>query len=215
MKKLLVAAAIVAVALVPAVAQAGPVGGDGVVVGDIISVADWFNTHQGGPFVVDNQTPGSPDGWFSFCAEAEGSVILNAPVLLVAGIGDKVKESGRALVPEVAFLYTKYRAMGGSMDVDTNNAYQNAIGYYMGGGGGYNYLVALADLAVADGGVWFGKGLGNVAVMNLVYSQNYGIHQRGENAQDLLVMVPDGGATLTLLGCALLGLGALRRKFNA
>ena len=27
--------------------------------------------------------------------------------------------------------------------------------------------------------------------------------------------VPDGGATLTLLGCALMGLGALRRRFDA
>ncbi len=26
--------------------------------------------------------------------------------------------------------------------------------------------------------------------------------------------VPDGGATLALLGCALVGLGALRRKFG-
>jgi hypothetical protein len=30
----------------------------------------------------------------------------------------------------------------------------------------------------------------------------------------ILVNVPDGGATLTLLGCALVGLGALRRKFR-
>jgi hypothetical protein len=37
------------------------------------------------------------------------------------------------------------------------------------------------------------------------------------NRQSMLalrVAVPDGGATLALLGCALLGLGALRRKLN-
>jgi hypothetical protein len=37
----------------------------------------------------------------------------------------------------------------------------------------------------------------------------------GEDYQDGLVYVPDGGATLMLLGGALMGLGALRRKFRA
>jgi hypothetical protein len=36
----------------------------------------------------------------------------------------------------------------------------------------------------------------------------------GTRAQDALVFVPDGGATLMLLGGALVGLGALRRKFR-
>ena len=34
-------------------------------------------------------------------------------------------------------------------------------------------------------------------------------------AQDFLAPVPDGGTTLLLLGGALMGLGALRRKFGA
>jgi hypothetical protein len=215
MKKLLVLAALVAVAFMPTTAQAGPIGGDGVMVGDIISLTDWYNTHQGGPFVVDNQTFGSPDGWFTFCVESEGSVDLGQPVFLVAGISESVTPSGIPLVPQVAYLYTKYRAMGGSMDIATNNDYQNAIGYFMGGGGGYNALVDEANAAILLGGAWYGMGLANVAVMNLVYSEDYGIHSKGDNAQDMLTMVPDGGATLTLLGCALLGLGALRRKFSA
>jgi hypothetical protein len=33
--------------------------------------------------------------------------------------------------------------------------------------------------------------------------------------QDLLVQAPDGGATVALLGCALMGLGLLRRKIGA
>ncbi len=40
-----------------------------------------------------------------------------------------------------------------------------------------------------------------------------GAHLLGQAAIDVDV-VPDGGATLTLLGCALVGLGALRRKFR-
>ncbi len=34
------------------------------------------------------------------------------------------------------------------------------------------------------------------------------------NQQDLLISVPDGGTTLMLLGCALLGLGTMRRRFS-
>ena len=215
MRKLLVLAALAAVALVPAVAQAGPVGGDGVQVGDILSLSDYFNTHPGGPFTVNNQNPEGSDGWLTFCAEAESSIVLDQAIFQVVGITTNVQTSGLALVPEVAFLYTKYRGMGGSMDVATNNDYQNAIGYFMGGGGGFNSLVALAMAAVLPNGEWFGKGLANVAVVNLVYNQDYGIHKRGENAQDILTFVPDGGATLMLLGGALLGLGALRRKFNS
>lgn len=215
MKKLLVLAMVLAAALVPAQVQAGPIGGDGVQVGDILTLSDYFNTHPGGPFTVNNQNPEGSDGWLTFCAEAEGSLVLDQAILLVTGIGTKVQDSGRELVPEVAFLYTKYRAMGGSTNVATNNDYQNAIGYFMGGGGGFNALVALAMAAVLPGGDWYGMGLANVAVVNLVYGQTYGSYLRGSNAQDILTFVPDGGATLMLLGGALLGLGALRRKFNS
>ena len=50
---------------------------------------------------------------------------------------------------------------------------------------------------------------------------NYGVYALnlwlpgGALVQDVLVRVPDGGATLMLLGGALVGLGALRRKFSA
>ena len=215
MKKLAVLVMVLAAAFAPTTAQAGPIGGDGVQIGDILSLSDYFNTHPGGPFTVNNENPEGSDGWLTFCAEAESSIVLDQAIFRVIGIGTSVQTSGRELVPEVAFLYTKYRAMGGSMDVTTNNDYQNAIGYFMGGGGGYNYLVALALVAVAQGGEWYGKGLANVAVVNLVYNQTYGIHMRGDNAQDILTFVPDGGATLMLLGGALVGLGALRRKFRA
>lgn len=164
---------------------------------------------------MDNQNPEGLDNWLTLCAEAEGSIILDRAVLRVAAISSYVDPSGRPLVPEVAFLYTQYRGMGGSTDFAVNNAYQNAIGYFMGGGGGYNYLVELALAAVAPGGEWDGKGLGNVAVLNLVYNETIGIHRQGESAQDVLTFVPDGGATLMLLGGALLGLGALRRRFNS
>jgi len=48
-----------------------------------------------------------------------------------------------------------------------------------------------------------------------VYALNLWTLNGRVDAQDFLVFVPDGGATLMLLGGALMGLGALRRKFRA
>jgi len=219
MKKLLVLAALVAVAFTPAAAQAGPLGPDNVVVGDIITVADYNNTNIGGPFSVNNLTPFSPDGWLTFCVEVQETLAFGR-LLEVVGISDTaynggVGPEGDPLDPETAYLYTQYRQMGGSTNATLNNDYQNAIWWIEEAPGGVNnYLVAAAFEAV-NSGSWVG--LGNVRVMNLVWGQDYGNFKKGDRAQDLLTMVgvPDGGATLTLLGCALLGLGALRRKFNA
>lgn len=46
----------------------------------------------------------------------------------------------------------------------------------------------------------------NVAVMNMYDPDNNALKQ------DMLVYLPDGGMTLVLLGCGLLGLAAIRRK---
>ena len=50
-------------------------------------------------------------------------------------------------------------------------------------------------------------------------ASEYGVYSidlftREQDVQDMLVFVPDGGATLMLLGGALVGLGALRRKLR-
>ena len=61
---------------------------------------------------------------------------------------------------------------------------------------------------------------GSAANAILNGGENYGVYAlnlrfvTGAPAQDMLVYVPDGGATLMLLGGALMGLGALRRKFR-
>ena len=215
MRKLLVLAALVAVVLVPAVAQAGPfIASDKVQVGDILSITDYNNSNFGGPFLADNQTVGSPD-FITFCVEAQESLSFGVAVLKVAGISEKaywggVGSAGDPLDERSAYLFTQYRAMGGSTNVATNNAYQNAIWFIEGEGGENNALVTEANLAVANGS-WVG--LGQVRVLNMVWAVNFGNYKAGDRAQDLLTAVPDGGATLTLLGFALLGLGALRRKF--
>ena len=61
---------------------------------------------------------------------------------------------------------------------------------------------------------------GNLATAQGGSSSEYGVYgldlftrEQGD-VQDMLVFVPDGGATLMLLGGALMGLGALRRKLR-
>ena len=76
---------------------------------------------------------------------------------------------------------------------------------------GVNYYY---DLALANGGMTdAAPGYLNVYVLNNYYDTTL----EKQVAQDFLYYeetVPDGGATLMLLGGALIGLGALRRKFN-
>jgi VPDSG-CTERM motif len=65
------------------------------------------------------------------------------------------------------------------------------------------------DAAMADGAEQYG-----VYALNLTATE-CAPGYTGSNCQDQLVYVPDGGMTLMLLGGALMGLGALRRKFRA
>ena len=99
------------------------------------------------------------------------------------------------------------------MDVATNDAYQNAIWFIEGEGGENNALVTEANLAVAMGGSWYRHGARPGAGPEPGVGCGLRECKAGDRAQDVLTAVPDGGATLTLLGFALLGLGALRRKF--
>lgn len=69
-------------------------------------------------------------------------------------------------------------------------------------------LVALADDAVAEGGEWYGKGLGDVRVMNLSYRGF-----SGGNVQDLLVMIPlPMPVMLGLVGLVGVIMAAIRRR---
>jgi hypothetical protein len=99
---------------------------------------------------------------------------------------------------------------------------QNAIWWLENeGGGAPNSFVAAAETAL---------GLTDITVKLDAGTNNYGVYALnlqnvdgegcadgnypGPNCQSQLVYVPDGGTTLMLLGGALMGLGALRRKFR-
>ncbi len=111
-----------------------------------------------------------------------------------------------------AFLYTRFRE-GSLAGFDYNAAgrtastlaLQQAIWFLEDeAGGSNNAFVAQANAAVAIGGEWFGRGIGNVRVMNL---------SNGEfpNAQDQLTIIPLP-ATAGMGAAGLLIVGARRRR---
>ncbi len=78
---------------------------------------------------------------------------------------------------------------------------------------GYTYLLGKYDAFHAGSYVWDVSGLTEVNIPSLGPADKYGLsHYSLYNFKP--PTVPDGGATLMLLGGALVGLAALRRKFN-
>ena len=202
MKKFLILA-LVALVLAPATAKAAPLA-----VGDLVTLSDWYNTNSGGPFWATN----GDVGWLTFCVEAEEYIDFDHSFKVV-GISDRaynggVGPAGDPLDPATAYLYDKYLGLADHNNTSVNNAYQAAIWYLEGEGGSNNSLVTEA---LAAG--W--TDIGNIRVVNLEWTVDSGIHKKGDRAQDILIRVPDGGATLTLLGFALVGVGMLRRRLGA
>jgi hypothetical protein len=112
-----------------------------------------------------------------------------------------------------AYLYNRYAQ--GLLEPFGAAAVQNAIWYLEEGG----------DLTVGNSLItWLGtQGLGNVlavasynqygvSVLNLWGDANYSRHAQDQLYYDGSNRVPDGGMTLAMLGTALAGLAALRRR---
>jgi hypothetical protein len=210
MKRLLVLAALVAVAVGVTPARAD----DMVSVGDVLALTDPVpaNGTQGGPWLADNQTNLAAPDFLTFCLELDE--FLNVPGnVTVIGIGTTsfnggVGQAGDPLNPETAYIYTMFRQ--GAVGFTNGDDVQNAIWYFETLGetttGGSNNAVAQAASAAVAGGQW--SGLGSVRVLNI--SSAAGPDGRG---QDLLT-IPEPGS-LMLLGIGLVGLaGAARRRMR-
>jgi hypothetical protein len=151
----------------------------------------------------------------TFCLEASQS-LGTYPEIYNAGLSE-MSSDGNVVSVGTGYLYSQF-AMGSLAGYDYVNlagrkdsayALQQTIWWLEGftvdpgtGNAFRNAVVGMFADPMADGGSEFG-----------VYALNMWTLE-GVDVQDGLVFVPDGGATLMLLGGALMGLGALRRKFR-
>lgn len=216
MKKLAIALLLMAVVAVPS-AQAGIVTGDIVTVTTSLGTVQGYDI-QGGPYYVDG--PLANDFW-TFCLELDESFDFNVPYTAVvsdsAMYGGNNTDSGDPLDERTAYLYAKFLANGwGVLTQDQLDGLQMAIWFLE------NEFYTYPDWGVP----------GAEAPMNAFLAEANGILPPGDYSgirvmqlwdcsatgapcvpkQDMLVNVPDGGTTLMLLGGALMGIGALRRK---
>ena len=171
--------------------------------------------------------------FFTFCVERNehigGGRTYDAVVNTVADNGGISGGHPDPLDSRTAFLYTAFTkgtiadkladsGLGSTFAYGTGasgEAIQNAIWFIEGEltnvSGAAKDLVTLADNAVQQGGEWFGKGIGNVRILNLT------VPGTGGAAQDQLVMIPlPIPAVMGLVG--LLGVGGMvlkRRRLSA
>lgn len=174
---------------------------------------------------------GNPPSFQTFCVE--GGEYVDQPMdvwvstTAAAGgpgshaiWGSMQSSGGDDLDPRTAFLYTKFATgtlqtyyydatyNGGNVYTSRSaaaDALQQAIWYIEGEGGSLNAFVTMANNAIASGGEWENRGIGDVRVLNMYTTA-------GALAQDQLYLIPAPGAVLLgLLGFSLIGW--VKRRF--
>jgi hypothetical protein len=204
MKNFVFALLAVAIAFMPAAAQA-----DTVTIGETLSVSGGFGLGGGSVFKV---TESEGNVFDSFCLELGEPISAGnyevKDVTQTAYLGG-VGIAGDPISNATAWLYLQYRS-GNPSYAPFAFAVQQAIWVLEG---------ELLNCPAGKCGTFVTDAVNNGTAADLakVFVINFG-PKPGETSpkvQDLLTTtVPDGGATLMLLGGALVGIGALRRKFR-
>lgn len=204
--------------LSPLVLLLSVVGLTGTAAAATLDLEQVANAGVGGPFEVSNVNGGPLDGteFITFCIEKQEHVSA-AKTTYDYALSTTVKYRGGdtpvALQSTTAYLYSSFRAgtlngVGGFNSSETSNLVelQHAIWHTEGYAGALGTLAqALVDNAItanADGGSWFGRGLGNVRVINL--GTEFG-------NQDQLAVVPIPGA-IWLFGSGLIAFAGVSRR---
>jgi hypothetical protein len=213
MKRLGLVLLLVAALFVPA-AQAGEII---IATGDRVIVTTGPAGLSGSPYWIDG--PGTLD-FYSFCLELDEHIFSGTEYYVklsdAADPGGVGGGSPDPLSSETAYLYSRFRS--GAIALPTLDDWwglqlaiwrlEDEVDVTYGGRGTAVARIA-ADAFYADAMAKKDGSLYDVAVMQL-----WGDRSFTEGYQDMLTTVPDGGATLMLLGAALMGLGAVRRKFR-
>ncbi len=219
-----------AIALLLIIGLAAPGAEAGIITGDIIQVTGSTGTLGGGAFLVNG--PGAND-FLSFCLERNEylSYNTNYVVKLAAGAVNGGLAGGNPdpIDTKTAYLYWMFQSGAwGVLDANHQDGLQLAIwrieqelasdysttfpqAMTLGNATTQGFANAYYTMASNNAnGTLYG-----VQVMQLWDScpATGAVGCTGPH-QDMLYKVPDGGATLMLLGGALMGLGALRRKFR-
>lgn len=196
-------------------------GADPVKVGDNIRFYNRPGTQGGGEFGVRNVsqnvgTEANP-AWITFCVQRSERLDFASAGFDVKAISDKIVLGNKLLSNEAAYLYTAFRsgtldASQGAYSGDDSSADDLQLAIWKWQGEWNPALTGRAKFWYDQADNANPSSIGNVRVLNLTWGSTRGGFEEGQDAQDVLVLVPSPAAALLgLLGVA--GLVTLRRSF--